>query len=140
MTASTNTENATNALTTIAQAKQLGLVGENTLSIPMPFESKIILFDSLRVAGTSHTPGIDTTMDLITEEAPLNFVREPNNPADPWAIRVEHDHKRIGYVPADKNEILARLMDGGKTIQGTFISSELNGNWWKVYMEVYLID
>lgn len=56
------------------------------------------------------------------------------------AIRVEHDGKKIGYTPADKNEVLARLMDGGKTLGGELVSRELRGTWWNVHMEVYLID
>ena len=130
----------TGTLVTITQAQQLGLVGVNTLSVPMPFESKIVLFESIRVAGTSHAPDIDATMCQMPDEARLNLVREPDNQADSWAIRVEYDGKKIGYVPADKNEVLARLMDGGKTLGGELVSHELRGTWWNVHMEVYLID
>lgn len=128
------------ALATVTQAQQLGLVDTSTLSVPMPFESKIVLFESIRVAGTSHAPDIDATMHQIPNYAPLDLVREPDNPADGWAICVEHGSRKIGYVPADKNELLARLMDGGKTIRGALVSSELQGNWWNVHMEVSLVD
>ena len=79
-------------------------------------------------------------MGQMPDEARLNPVREPDNQADEWAIRVEHDGKKIGYVPADKNEVLARLMDGGKALGGELVSRELRGTWWNVHMEVYLID
>lgn len=138
--ASTHATCESASLDTITQAQQLGLVGTSTLSVPMPFESKIVLFESIRVAGTSHAPDIDATMRQVPDDAPLDLVREPGNPADGWAIRVEHGGRKIGYVPADKNELLARLMDGGKTIRGALASSELQGNWWKVHMEVILVD
>lgn len=140
MAYSTTAQPNTGTLATITQAQQLGLVGASTLSVPMPFESQIVLFESIRVAGTSHAPDIDATMGQMPDEARLSLVREPGNQADGWAIRVEHDGKKIGYVPADKNEVLARLMDGGKTLGGELVSRELHGTWWNVHMEVYLID
>ena len=140
MAYSVTTQPDTGTLATITQAQQLGLVGANTLSVPMPFESRIVLFESIRIAGTSHAPDIDATMCQMPDETRLDLVREPDNQADGWAIRVEHDGKKIGYVPADKNEVLARLMDGGKTLGGELVSRELRGTWWNVHMEVYLID
>lgn len=140
MAYSTTAQPDAGALATVTQAQQLGLVGTSTLSVSMPFESKIVLFESIRVAGTSHAPDIDATMRQVPDDAPFDLVREPDNPADTWAIRVEHGGRKIGYVPADKNELLARLVDGGKTIRGALVSSELQGNWWKVHMEVNLVD
>lgn len=140
MAYSVTTQPDTSTLATITQAQQLGLVGANTLSVSMPFELRIVLFESVRIAGTSHAPDIDATMRQMLDEARLDLVREPDNQADSWAIRVEHDGKKIGYVPADKNEVLARLMDGGKALSGELVSRELRGTWWNVHMEVYLID
>lgn len=134
------TAEATTELSAIAQGQSLGLVGASTLSVPVPFESKIVLFESVRIAGTTHTPNINDVIDRIPEDALLRFVREPDNQADPWAIRVEYDGRKIGYMPADKNELIARLMDGGKTLHGSLLERSLQGNWWKVYMEVSLID
>lgn len=134
------TAEATTELSAIAQGQSLGLVGASTLSVPVPFESKIVLFVSVRIAGTTHTPNINDVIDRIPEDALLRFVREPDNQADPWAIRVEYDGRKIGYMPADKNELIARLMDGGKTLHGSLLERSLQGNWWKVYMEVSLID
>lgn len=127
-------------LSTVAQAQQLGLVGASTLSMPMPFESKIVLFESMRIAGTAHVPNIGEIMVRIPDDAYLVLVREPDNQADTWAIRIEYNGKKIGYIPSDKNEVLARLMDGGKSIRGRLISRELQGTWWKAHLEVDLID
>lgn len=127
-------------ITTISQGQSLGLVGTGVLSVPLPYESKIVLCESVRVAGTTHAPNIDDVMEQMQEDAKLSLYREPDNQADRWAIRVEHEGRKIGYIPADKNELIARLMDGGKTIRGSLIERELQGSWWKVYMEVSLID
>ena len=127
-------------LANIAQGKSLGLLGSKALSIPLPFESKIVLCDSVRVAGTTHTPNISNIMEKVPDEATFKFVRDPHNEADKWAIKIEYDGQKIGYMPADKNEMFARLMDGGKTLQGTLLERELRGNWWKIYIEVSLMD
>lgn len=129
MACSTTAQPDTGTLATITQAQQLGLVGASTLSVPMPFESHIVLFESIRVACTSHALDIDATMGQMPDEARLDLVREPDNQADSWAICVEYDGKRIGYMPADKNEVLARLMDGGKTLGGELVSRELRDTW-----------
>lgn len=43
--------------------------------------------------------------------------REPNNPVDRWATRVYTlDGQYLGYLPASKNQSVARLMDAGKII------------------------
>lgn len=128
------------ALATITQAQALGLVSPDALSVPLPFESKIILFESVRVAGTTHTPNTHNTMGQISENAKFDLVREPENLGDPWAIRIEYRGKKIGYFPADRNEIPARLMDGGKTLRGELVSCERQGDWWKIFLEVSLVD
>lgn len=129
-----------NSLALISQGSQLGVFDPSQLSAPMPFATTIVLHESVRIAGTTHVPNIDTLMDTIPQEAHLTFVREPANPADQWAIRVEHTGSKLGYVPADINELLARLMDGGKQVEGRLLDREQQGSWWKVHMEVVLVD
>lgn len=79
MAYSVTTQPDTGTLATITQAQQLGLVGANTLSVSMPFELRIVLFESVRIAGTSHAPDIDATMRQMLDEARLDLVREPDN-------------------------------------------------------------
>ena len=44
-------------------------------------------------------------------------VREPENPYDERAILVENlEGEKLGYIPRRKNEVLASLMDAGKSI------------------------
>ena len=114
--------------------------GGASLSVPMPFQNSIVLIESTRVAGTTHIPGIDTIADGLEVGMTLRFEREPDNLADCWAIKVYAGEARIGYVPADCNEILARLMDGGKAVSGKLTGKEKLGNWNKLHMEVSLDD
>lgn len=110
------------------------------LSCPLPFENRICLMEDAHVAGTTHVAGIDDIVHDIRDGQELRFEREKKNLQDGWAIKVFAGHHRIGYVPCDRNEILARLMDGGKHVYGTVASIEKLGNWNKIHMEVYLDD
>jgi hypothetical protein len=46
----------------------------------------------------------------------LALVREPNNPHDARAVRVEWRGHMTGYVPRRENADVARLMDGGHVL------------------------
>lgn len=110
------------------------------LSVPIPFQSKIVLIEDTRVAGTTHVHDIDVIVAKLEEGADLRLERDPKNIADDWAIRVYAGEERIGYVPADCNEMLARLMDGGKALSAKLTGKEKLGKWNKLHMEVSLDD
>ena len=110
------------------------------LSVPVPFQSKIVLIEDTRVAGTTHVRGIDEIAGKLEVGMALRLEREPGNLADAWAIRVFAGAERIGYVPADCNEVLARLMDGGKALSAKLTGKEKVGTWNKLHMEVSLDD
>lgn len=106
----------------------------------MPFPTTITLCEDVVVAGTSRIVGIDDVLDGIELPADVKLVRDAGNLHDRWAIKVMHEGKRLGFVPCDVNEILARLMDGGKKLTGTVFEREVRGRWNKLHMEVTLVD
>ena len=116
------------------------LDGSAGLSIPMPFANRIVLLEDAHVAGTTHMKGIAEIADAIYDGQELTLERDTGNTQDAWAIRVLAGGTRIGYVPADRNEVLARLMDGGMKLGATVTGKELLGSWHKIHMEVYLDD
>ena len=48
----------------------------------------------------------------------LALVREPGNPHDDNAVRVEWNGRMLGYVPRKQNETLAWAMDRGDPVSG----------------------
>lgn len=111
-----------------------------SLFVPVPFQSKIVLIEGARIAGTTHICGIDEIVERVEVGDELRFEREPGNLADYWAIKVYAGDDRIGFVPADCNEVLARLMDGGKALSGRLTGKEKVGTWNKLRMDVSLDD
>ena len=69
----------------------------------------------------------------------LTLVREPDNPHDARAVRVEwHGHK-IGYVPRRENADVARLMDGGHALTARISRlAEVRDPWSRVRFEIVL--
>ena len=105
-----------------------------------PYENKIFLIE-VRIAGTTHIENIYELEPELTIGKRVKFFREPHNPYDEKAI-VLRDEKgnKLGYIPRDKNEILSRLMDGGKLLYGTINSKERIDRWVKITIQVYLDD
>ena len=109
--------------------------------VPKPLSQPILIMPEVRVAGTSHVDDIDEIAEALHEGDRLSFRRQADNPYDEWAIRVlDGDGREMGWFPADKNEVPARLMDGGKELFGKVVSMELAGSWHKIGMAVYLDD
>lgn len=108
--------------------------------ITATFENRILLYEDVAIAGTTHIHDIDRIVKNIKIDSRLRFERDPENLHDRWAIKVFAENERIGFVPCDTNEILSRLMDGGKRVFGKLVDTERLGTWNKLHMEVYLDD
>lgn len=106
-----------------------------------PFSSAVKLIENTRVARTSHVHNINLLMKEIKKGDRLELIREPNNMSDAWSVRIETQNKeKLGYLPCDCDEIIARLIDGGKEVYAEIASAETIGPWNKIDIEVYLDD
>jgi hypothetical protein len=91
------------------------------------------------VAGTSYIENIFEIEENLEKGQILDLKREPNNKFDGFAIVIYNEEgKKIGYIPRDKNETLARLMDAGKWFYAKVQEITWEGNWLKIYLEIYL--
>jgi HIRAN domain len=71
----------------------------------------------------------------------LELHREPDNPHDPKAVRVDWRGVPIGYVPRVDNADLARLMDGGARAEARILHLQPGRNpWRRVLMEIQLVQ
>jgi hypothetical protein len=129
------------ALTPIEQ-HQLALLHAHLQAgggLAAPFAKEIFLIET-HVAGTSHVPIREIEPRLTTGDS-LVLRRESVNPHDPLAILILTENgEKLGYVPRDRNEILARLMDAGKFIIARLESKEWHGDWLLVSARVFLRD
>ncbi len=124
---------------TIVGGGHVGLVvgpdREGGLALPYGRRVKLL---RCHVAGTGYADLEDEEPRLQVGEC-LVLLREPANRHDPMAIRVLSSRRRkLGYVPADSNEVLARLMDAGKRLTAALVSKEWDGGWLHLEMEIAL--
>ena len=69
----------------------------------------------------------------------LQLVREPENPHDGKAIRVDWQGQKLGYVPRKQNEALAWAMDQGQPVAARISRMELSADpWRRIEFEVYV--
>ncbi|MCZ2460444.1 MAG: HIRAN domain-containing protein [Chitinophagales bacterium] len=102
------------------------------------FAKDILVLECI-VAGTSFRKLDDVEKDLGAE-VKLVPKREPDNKHDKFAIALYFNKTKVGYIPRDKNEVIARLMDAGKKFFVTIQAREWEGNWLRIEIKVFLKD
>ncbi len=123
--------------------------------LPDPFERDVFLLGT-DVAGTSYRENIAEIFAILEEGDPIALIREPENPYDEYAIRLEIDRAdseeaaarigayegtMVGYVPRGvKNKIFSRLMDAGKLLFAVVRAKEEINGYFRIVVKVYLKD
>ncbi len=115
----------------------LALVAACTAGATPPPESRILV-QSSPVAGFQFHEGRQLWNRLQVGDE-LTLVREPDNPHDPRAIRVEWHGHMLGYVPRAENESVARQLDRGNKLEARIIRLTKHRDPWKrIEFEVFL--
>ena len=70
----------------------------------------------------------------------LTLVREPDNPYDAKAVRVEWQGRQLGYVPRRENRAVAAALDRGRTLHARIsrLEPEAEDPWQRLEFEVWL--
>lgn len=107
-------------LTPACAAEARIIVQQSPLAGFQYYDGKV-LWESMRVGDT------------------LALVREPQNPHDANAVRVEWKGQPLGYVPRRDNSDVARQMDRGVPVQARIVRlKEARNPWQRVEFEVYV--
>jgi hypothetical protein len=95
-----------------------------------------ILIQTSPLAGFQYHAG-RALFPLMQVGDRLTLAREPDNPHDAKAVRVEWRCAMIGYAPRVDNADLARLMDNGVPVEGRIVHLQKARDPWKrVLIEV----
>ncbi|WP_415034058.1 HIRAN domain-containing protein [Azonexus sp.] len=80
--------------------------------------------------------------DGLTVGAPLQLVREPENPHDCRAVRLDWRAQPLGYVPRAQNARIAALLDAGESLSASII--EIAGRhedaWERLWFSVERVE
>ena len=77
----------------------------------------VIVVQRAALAGYRHYEGAGVWRDLRIGDR-LQLVREPENPHDASAVRVEWRGRKLGYLPRGDNAVAARQLDRGVALAG----------------------
>lgn len=100
-------------------------------------EARIIVQES-PLAGFQYYEG-KALWDMMRVGDPLRLVREPRNPHDANAVRIEWRGEMLGYLPRRENADVARQMDLGAPVKARVVRlTEARNPWHRVRFEVYV--
>jgi hypothetical protein len=67
----------------------------------------------------------------MREGDPLTLVREPANPYDPKAVRVDWQGQKLGYVPRLENTAVAQMLDRGERLTARIVRLQESADPWE---------
>lgn len=83
---------------------------------------EVVIYDNY-IRGMKHYRN-NFDLELLKEGLPVVLERESENPYDVFAVKVMINGRKVGYLPAYENVVLANLMDKG--VRLTAVISNIN--------------
>lgn len=97
-----------------------------------------VLVQDAPLAGFQFHAGRRLWPELRVGDA-LVLVREPDNPHDPLAVRVDWRGHKLGYVPRRENADIARFLDRGVPLEARISRlAEVRDPWQRIRFEVWM--
>ncbi len=98
-----------------------------------------LLVQSSPLAGFQYHAGAALWERLQVGDA-LTLIREPENPHDARAVRVEWRGVMLGYLPRVENEAVAGAMDRGEQVAGRIAALVAHRSpWRRIRIEVFVL-
>lgn len=118
------------------------LVGMTALPVTVAAKEPVtrrFLIQQCPLAGFQYHEG-ETLWSQIGIGNRLELTREPANPFDANAIRIDWKGRKLGYIPRIQNQATARLLDEGTRLEARIGRLEKHSNPWnRVEIEVWLV-
>ena len=98
-----------------------------------------LLIQSSPLAGFRYYVG-EARWQSMKEGQTLTLIREPDNPHDGNAVRVEWQGEKLGYLPRRENRSVAGAMDAGDRVDARIAKlREHRDPWQRVLIDVYVV-
>lgn len=81
------------------------------------------------IAGFGHATGPQLLSRLAIGDV-LELAREPANPYDVRAVRIDWQGRKLGYVPRASNASIAERLDRGHALQARIVRVNREGSHW----------
>lgn len=97
-----------------------------------------LLVQSSPLAG-SQFHALEEVREHLQVGTPLQLVREPDNPHDARAVRVDWQGHVLGYLPRVENSTVSRALDAGEAVEARISRLREHRNpWQRLEIEVFL--
>jgi hypothetical protein len=101
-------------------------------------ERIVLLVQGSALAGFRFGEG-EAVWPLLRQGDELQLVREPDNPYDANAVRIDWQGRRLGYVPRRENAALAWGLDRGAPLRARVSRLEAHPNpARRIELEIYI--
>jgi hypothetical protein len=108
-------------------------------ALPAQAESVRMLVQSSPLAGFQYHAGKALWAEMKAGDA-LALVREPDNPHDASAVRVDWRGNKLGYLPRAENRAVAAEMDRGGRVEARIARmARQRSPWQRVLVEVFVV-
>lgn len=108
------------------------------LAVPAHAADARVIVQSSPLAGFQYYEG-KALWEMMRVGDALRLVREPQNPHDANAVRVEWRNEMLGYLPRRENRDVARQMDHGAAVKARIVRlTEARNPWQRIEFEVYV--
>jgi len=94
-----------------------------------------------RIAGTSYVDEIDSIARNLEIGEILSVVRELKNEYDNLAVKIlNNKNQKLGYIPMDEREVIARLLDAGYDFKIKVSNIEKINYWNKISIDILMVS
>jgi hypothetical protein len=109
------------------------------LSFSVQAQTIKLLVQSSPLAGFQYHAG-ETLWSRLQVGDELALIREPDNPHDVRAVRIEWQGIHLGYLPRAENEAVAAALDRGERVVARIGALVKHRNpWRRVRIEVFVV-
>ncbi|MDD3482470.1 HIRAN domain-containing protein [Azovibrio restrictus] len=106
---------------------------------PRAQEGQVRLLVQASPLAGSQFHDLETLRPRLRVGDPLSLVREPENPHDPRAVRVEWQGRKLGYVPRKENRSVAAALDRGDVLRARISRLQEDPDpWRRLEFEVWM--
>ncbi len=120
-------------------ANLIGLAALPAAAVAKELTARHFLIQQCPLPGFQYHEGEALWEQLVVGNR-LELVREPANPFDTNAIRIDWNGRKLGYIPRIQNQAAARLLDDGTRLEARISRMEKQNNpWARMEVEVWLV-
>jgi len=108
----------------------LAVLGAGIASGTSAAPRRSVLIQRSPLAGFQYHAG-EAVWPRLAVGQPLTLVREPANPYDARAVRIDWRGHKLGYLPRIENAAVAQMLDRGERIEARIAQLRVSPDPWE---------